>query len=51
MYGTLISNLWLLYNVNKTCYLCGTTDLGWNQAYHQTTGKWKLENHKECSKN
>jgi len=35
--------------MNKTCHRCGTTDLGWNQAYHQATGKWKLENHKECS--
>jgi len=30
------------------CYRCGTVDLSWNQAYHQLTGKWKLENHKEC---
>jgi len=31
--------------------MCGTTDLDWNQSHHQATGKWKLENHKECSKN
>ena len=50
MYGTLITNWYYYNNMNKTCHRCGTTDLGWNQAYHQATGKWKLENHKECSK-
>jgi len=35
--------------MRKTCHRCGTTNLGWNQSYHQLTGKWKLENHKECS--
>ena len=37
--------------MKKTCMRCGTTDLSWNQVHHQLTGKWKLENHKECSEN
>ena len=32
----------------NTCHRCGTDGLGWNQAHHRLTGKWKLENLQGC---
>lgn len=30
----------------KTCNRCGTMNLEWDMPYHETTGKWKLTQHK-----
>lgn len=32
--------------MSKTCNKCGKGNLGWNKKYHDKTGKWKLDDHK-----
>lgn len=32
---------------NKTCNKCSKEGLGWDIPNHTSTGKWKLENHKD----
>ena len=32
--------------MTKTCNKCGVKELNWNRKYHEKTGKWKLQDHK-----
>ena len=32
---------------NKTCNKCSKEGLGWDMSNHASTGKWKLESHRD----
>tara|TARA_R110002012_G_scaffold237867_3_gene411602 strand:+ start:194 stop:568 length:375 start_codon:yes stop_codon:yes gene_type:complete len=32
--------------MSKICNKCGVKELNWNKKYHEKTGKWKLQDHK-----
>lgn len=35
---------------DKTCKFCGESELNWDYEHHSRTGKWKLVEHRGCSK-